>query len=242
MLLDDGLVARNQRLPVVGRHVGVEGIAAPILVGVERLLEMMMLDSEHHVRIHGDEAAIAVIGEPLIARALGKRLDGDVVEPEIEHGVHHAGHRRAGAGAHGDQERILRIAEGAAGKAADLIERPVDLRFQLRRIGLAVIVIIGAELGGDREPGRNRQPEIGHFREVGPLAAEQVLQPRIALRLAVTESIHPLRHRKTLWLDRFTLQTRRWWLEAYAAKTQPERLRFPVRGDRWRRRVMRCSD
>ena len=42
------------------------------------------------------------------------------------------------------------------------------------RIGLAVGVVVGADLGGDGEAGRHRQAEIGHLGEAGALAAEQV--------------------------------------------------------------------
>ena len=85
------------------------------------------------------------------------------------------------------------IAEGAAGELADLGERLLDLAFELRRIGLAVVVVIGADLGGDGEARRHRQAQIGHLGEVRPLAAEQVLHPRLALGLAVAEGIDPLR-------------------------------------------------
>ncbi len=101
--------------------------------GVENVLEVMMLEAEHHVRIHRDEAAIAVIGEAAIAGEFGERFDRLVVEAEIEHGVHHARHRGAAAGAHRHQQRIGRIAERLAGHLADVIERAFDLRLQLLR-------------------------------------------------------------------------------------------------------------
>ena len=200
LLLDQRLVARKDRLPVRGRHVGVEGIALAVLVLVEDLLEMVVLDVEHHVGIHGDEAAVGIVGEALVARALGERLDGDVVEAEIEHRVHHAGHGGAGAGADGNQQRIGGIAEGAAGELADVGERLLDLAFELLRIGAAVVVVIGADFRGDGEARRHRQAQIGHLGQIRPLAAEQVLHPRLALGLTVPEGIDPLRHRSIPWL------------------------------------------
>ena len=57
----------------------------------------MMLDAQHDVGIHLDEAAIAVIGEAAVPARLRQTFDGLIVEAEIEHRVHHARHRRAGA-------------------------------------------------------------------------------------------------------------------------------------------------
>src|SRR2546430_368992 len=73
-----------------------------------------------------------------------------------------------------------------------MVERLLDLRLQRRRIGFVVRVEIGADRGRNREARRHRQAEIGHFGEVGALAAEQVAQARFALRLAVPEGIDPL--------------------------------------------------
>ena len=153
---------------------------------------MMMLEAEHHVRIHRDEAAIAVIGEAAIAGEFGERFDRLVVEAEIEHGIHHARHRGAAAGADRHQQRIFGIAERLAGQLADMVQRLLDLRLQFRRIGFVVRVEIGADRGRDGEAGRHRQAEIGHFGEVGALAAEQIAQARFALGLAVAERVDPL--------------------------------------------------
>ena len=196
-LLDDGLVARDQRLPVLGGQVGVEGIALAVLELVEGLLEVMVADVEDHVRIHGDEAPVAVVGEALVARTSGQCGDGDVVQAEVEHRVHHARHRGPGAGADRDEQRVLGIPEGAPREGADRGERRVDLCLELGRVGLVVLVVVGADLGGDGEAGGHRQAQVGHLGEVGALAAQEILHPRLALGLAVTEGINPLRHRQT---------------------------------------------
>ncbi len=153
---------------------------------------MMMLETDHHVRIHGNEAAIAVIGETAIARESGQRLDRAVVEAEIEHCIHHAGHRGPRAGAHRDQKRIARIAERLAGQLADIIQRLLDLRLQLFRIGLLVVVEVIADRRRQREARRDRQTEIGHLGQVRALAAEQFAHRAFALGAAVTEGEHPL--------------------------------------------------
>ena len=174
LVLDALLVAHDQIGPVVGGQIGVEAVALPLLVVVEQFLEMLVADAEHDVGIHGDEAAIAVIGETPVAGFLRQRLDGLVVEAEIEHGIHHARHRRARARAHRDEQRVGLVAEHLAGDPADLRQRLLDLAAQLFRILLVVRVIVGADVGGDREARRHRQAEIGHFGESGALAAQQI--------------------------------------------------------------------
>ncbi len=131
-LLEHGvLVLADDRHPILGFEVGVERVALGVLVGVEDLLEMMMLEADHHVRIHGDEAAVAVIGETLVAGELCQSLHRLIVEAEVEHGIHHAGHRGTRTGTHRHQQRIARVAERLAGQLADIVERLFDLRLQL---------------------------------------------------------------------------------------------------------------
>ena len=102
-LLDLGLVLDDDLAPVVGLEVGVERVALAVLVVLEDVLEVVAVDVEHDVRIHLDEAAIAVVGEALVAGGLGERDDGFVVQAEIEDRVHHARHRGARARTHRQQ-------------------------------------------------------------------------------------------------------------------------------------------
>ncbi len=132
LLVDQRLVFDDQRLEILGGHVGVEEIALIFLRDFKRFLETVMIQLEHDVGIHLDEAAIAVPGETRIARGLGKALHRRVVEAEIEHRIHHARHRGARAGADRDEQRIGRIAEFLAGHALDMAR----CRWRLRRAGL----------------------------------------------------------------------------------------------------------
>ena len=55
-----------------------------------------------------------------------------------------------------------------------------------------LLVVDGADLGGDRESGRNGQAGVGHLGEAGALAAEQVLHVAVAVSLAVAEEVDVL--------------------------------------------------
>ncbi len=194
LVRDQRLVAPDDVLPVVGGQVGVEVVVVVGLVAVQHFLEMMVREVQHHVRVHLDEAAIAVIGEAGVARGGGHGFDRDVVEAEIQHRVHHAGHGRACTRTNGNQKRVGGIAEGAVGQLAHRGERGVDIGFQLGRVHIAVGVIIGAHLGGDGEAGGDRQAEVRHFREVRALAAKKIAHLGGAFCGTVAEGVDPFRH------------------------------------------------
>src|SRR5262249_18464964 len=86
----------------------------------------------------------------------------------------------------------LPLSESLAGDAADLGERGGDLLLEVLRVGLAVLVIVAADGGGDGEARRHRQAEIGHFGQAGAFAAEEVAHAGAALALAVPEAVPPL--------------------------------------------------
>src|ERR1700722_17697531 len=67
LVLDALLVADDKLLPVGGLEVSVERVAVAVLVLVEDFLEVMVRNAEHDVRVHGDKAPVAVIGESPVA-------------------------------------------------------------------------------------------------------------------------------------------------------------------------------
>ena len=56
-----------------------------------------------------------------------------------------------------------------ADRLLDRGQRRGDLVLQLGRVGLAVVVVVGADLGGDREAGRHRQAELLISARLAPL-------------------------------------------------------------------------
>ena len=105
------LVLGDDLLAALRAELVVELDLLALLDAVEDVLELLLGNIEDHVAEHLDEAAIGVIGKARIIAALGQRFDGLVVEAEVQDGVHHAGHGELGAGADGDEQRILARAE-----------------------------------------------------------------------------------------------------------------------------------
>ena len=204
--LHEVLVALDELLQVLLGELRVLGDADLALEAVHHLLKrlvvvlVLLLDAHHDVAVHLDEAAIAVPREAAVRRGLLQRLDGHVVEAEVEDRVHHARHRVAGAGAHRDEQRVAAVAELLLDLALDRAEAVLHLLRKLVGELPAVVVVPGADLGGDREAGRHGQAHARHRGEVRSLAAEQRLLGAVAVR-AATEGIDHLLRRGGALLD-----------------------------------------
>ena len=94
----DRLVAVDEVAEGDDVEVGVVGHAALVLEALEHRLEPGVGDAHHDVAEHVEEPPIRVPRRALVAGGPGERLDGPVVEAEVEDGVHHARHRDGGAG------------------------------------------------------------------------------------------------------------------------------------------------
>ena len=159
------------------------------LVCFHHVLEGLALDAEHGLAEHLDQAPVGVPGEPVAAGLLGQAVDRLVGEPDVQDRLHHPGHRELGPGPHADQQRVARVAEPPAHGLLQLGQVLADLGVQA--VGdRALLQVLAARLGGDDEPGRNRQAKIGHLSQVGPFAAQQILEVLVALG----EVINELRH------------------------------------------------
>ncbi len=152
LLLYQALVERDDMLPFRGADLGIEFMAEPRFLVFEDFLEGVVAEAHDDIGIHLDEAAIAVPGKTRVAGIVAERLHGLVVEAEIEHCVHHARHRDAGAGAHGEQQRLAGGAEMAAGDRLD--RRYAGANFGLQPVlDMAAIFVIGvAGVADDRQP------------------------------------------------------------------------------------------
>ena len=133
---------------------------------------------------HLDEAAVGVVDEAL---KLGVGVAGDearghfVVETEVEDGVHHARHGSARTRTDGDEQGVFLVAELFAADLFHLVDVLHDLCLDLGVDLATVLVILRAGLGGDGEALRNGKTDVGHFREVRALTAEQLAHLRVAL-------------------------------------------------------------
>ena len=86
------LVFGDEALELLGRNFGIELIAILFLEFVKHLVHRGSGVAFSDVGEHQDEAAIGVPGETVIAGKFGEFFNDDIVEAEVEDGVHHARH------------------------------------------------------------------------------------------------------------------------------------------------------
>ena len=193
-----GLVFRlkllGQLFQVVGVQLGIQLDAFFFLHLVDELFKILFAHFHHNVGIHLDKPAIAVVGKTGVIGDFGKRLHDLVVQTQVENGVHHAGHRGPGAGTDGNQQRVLRVAEGLAGNLLHLGQIFIDLVLDILGDLLAVFIVPGAGLGGNGEALGHRHTKIGHLGQVSAFAAQQLPHIPVALR----EKVNVLMHCDTL--------------------------------------------
>ena len=99
ILLHARFVEFGDALQVIGIQFGIHFDTFLVFFVVQDFFEMGMVDAQHHIGIHLDKAAIAVIGKARIAGQLGQTFRRRGVEAKIEHRIHHAGHGDTCAGA-----------------------------------------------------------------------------------------------------------------------------------------------
>ena len=180
VVLDGRLERVDQAAQVVDAEVGVGGGVALLLELVEGVGEDLGLDAEHGGTEHLQQAAVGVHREPLVSALLGQTSDRLVVETDVEHRLHHPGHRHRGPGPDTDQERVRGVAEAASHRLLQRAQVAGDL------LGEPVGQVAGLEVGPtgcgrDREAGRHRETQVGHLGQVGSLAAQKVLLVLVAL-------------------------------------------------------------
>ncbi|MET3827450.1 hypothetical protein ABIC16_003143 [Sphingomonas sp. PvP055] len=198
MLLDQALIFGDEAAQIVRAEIGIEEIAAIFLGDFQRFLERAVVELEHHVGIHLDEAAVAVPREARVARGGREALDGLVVEPEVEDGVHHPRHRCACTRPDRDEQRVGRVAEHLAGDALDMRDPGRDFVAQALRELAALIVIDCAEIGRNREARRDRQADRRHLRQIRALAPQQIPVALAPIGHPAAEAVYVLSHASSL--------------------------------------------
>ena len=150
--------------------------------------------AKHDIAVHLHKAAVRIVHEARIIRLRDHPFGHNVVQAEIQNGIHHTRHRCTCAGTDGDKKRIFRIVEFCTHRLLNLLDGGFYFAIKRFRIGLLVCIVMGADFGGDRQAGGYRQTDIGHFGEVRTFAAEEILHLRFSFCLAAAEEVDIFSH------------------------------------------------
>ncbi len=190
---------------VAGVQPGVVHDAVLLLDPVEHAFEECDVDTHDGIPEHLHESTVGIPGEALPLGGLTQSEHRQVVQTDVQDGLHHARHgerRRADR----QQQRVVHLPQPLAGGTLQRCQVFPDLAVQILR-GLAGGQEVAARLGGDGEAGRNGQSHACHLREVGALVAEQIGHVTAALGEVVHVGTHdchqpPRRNRALLshWL------------------------------------------
>ena len=169
-----GLELFCQFMKILGGKFHVKGDALACLHFVDELFKIFLAHFHDHVGEHLDEPPVAVPGPAGVVGFFGNDPNYVFVKTQIQNGIHHAGHGCAGAGTDGNQQGVLLIAELLTSDLFHLGNVVHDLTLDFFVDPAAVLIVLGAGLGGDSESLRNRQPNVGHFGQVRTFAAQKV--------------------------------------------------------------------
>ncbi len=197
LLGNDAAKLLHDGLEVLGTELRIGGHAALGTQLGQHLFEGLIVHAHHDRAEHLHQPAEGVVDEARVGGQLDHPSRSLLVQADVEHGVHHARHGELGAGAAGNQQRILRVAELLTGGLLGCLERQQGLLPHPRRELLPARKVGIAGLGGDGEPGGHGHTDAGHLSQIGALAAQQGphLVPRAGFALGgfdLIETVHPL--------------------------------------------------
>ncbi len=200
--LHSSLEADNQLLEVVNIEFGVKFHTLLLLDFLDDHLKRVLillalgLHAQHNVAIHLHKATVAVPSKAGITRLLGQSLGHSIIDAQVQHCVHHAGHRHGSTRANRHQLRIAGVVKLISGQALDVLDSLLDIVLnQVDNCLTALLVIQPAHVGGDGETRGNRHANQVHLGQIGTLAAQKISHVGTAFCLAVTESVDCL-HKK----------------------------------------------
>src|SRR5581483_3906991 len=187
-------VFRDEFFPAAGGNRSILFHSDAILHCAQPVLQLLFGKLHYDGGIHLHETPVRVVCKSFILGRSGETCDALIVQAKIENRLHHAGHGPRGARTYAHQQRILRIAQFLPSDLLQTGDVDCDLLLQVRGVLLSVFVKVIARFRRNCESGGNRQPNLGHFRKPGALAAEDVAPLAVSFCFACTKEIDPFLH------------------------------------------------
>lgn len=187
-------------------QVGVVYDTVLVLDPAEDVFEERAVDAHDRTPEHLHEATVGIPREPLPVGDLGQAEHREVVQTDVQDGLHHARHGEPRPRPDREEQRVVHLSQPLAGSPLELRQVLGDLALQARG-QLTCSQENAAGLRRDGEARRHGQAHAGHLREVRALASEQIGHVPAALGEVVHVGTHdchqpPRRYRAHLshWL------------------------------------------
>jgi len=187
--LVQALIAGDDFLQILAVKFGVEALSLGILYVLEGALKFVVGNTHHHLAEHLHETAVAVPGKAFVFGLGNQGLDTGGVEPQIEDGIHHAGHRLCCSTANRYEQGILIIPELCPHQGFKLGKVLKHLIPQALGIGSIMGTIIRTRFSADCKARRHGKTNTGHIGEVCTFTAEQLFHLSRPFCLAGAEKI-----------------------------------------------------
>ena len=190
----DFFIFFNQFFQIIGSQICIGFIAFGFFHSFQSMFKFIDVGFQNYVGIHHQETTIRVIGKSFVIGSFGQTFNGFIIQTEVQNGIHHTGHRNAGAGTNREEQRVVGITEFFAHNFFNTGNGITNLIFQIGGILMVIVVIVGADFGRNRKSGRHRQTDLVHFRKVGTFTAQEISHRGIAFGFAVSKCIYPFTH------------------------------------------------
>ena len=190
---DDFFVCGNKFFKVIGSQFVIQFDLAGFFQGFQSVFKQIRINVHNYIAEHLDKSAEAVQHKAFIAGKVDQCLYGNIVQTQIEHGIHHTGHGGSRSAANGYQQRVGAFAEGFAQFLFQFCQCGIHLRCDLGKEFLfADLAEFGAGFSGDGKSGRYRQSQCRHTGEVRTLTPEQSAHSFVAFRIVSAKVINIL--------------------------------------------------
>jgi hypothetical protein len=127
---------------------------------------------------HQDKATIRVPSKAIVTSEFRELFDDDVIETEVEDGIHHAWHRLSGARTDGDEKwhnAIFDTAEGFVVVLLNVMDVSHNVVPHVIWDLLARFVVESASIGSDGETGWDWNTSGGHLGKTEAFSTKDVL-------------------------------------------------------------------
>ena len=190
---------------VLGSQLGVALIVVLSLVIVQHIVQLLadalavgglnaLALLHHHIGVHHNQTTIGVVNKAGVVGSLQHAGDCLGRKADIQHGVHHAGHRATGTRAAAHQQRVLGIVIFHTHQFLHVGHGFPHIVHQACRQLAVVLIISSAAFCCNSQTSGDGKTQQTHFSQIGTFTAEQVFHVGFTLGSLAAKRVNKFRH------------------------------------------------